>query len=285
MVDLITLDLRMAFEKPGCPLCRLRRETEQRYLFHLLYESVNDGVTRLRLVQSMGLCFRHAWLCQAIEWEQWEDGLGTGTIYEDLLSRTVSLLTDFLNHTQLKSKLSKLSLWSQRIPIFSDTAGRPEKHIHTVARAAGRAQPSTPARWILGRLRPIATCPACTLVDRSESTMLTWLTQEMANREFRSWYAASDGLCLPHLQLALALYVTDQPSAEFLIHHAAAQLGTLLHAFRECCLDTWQSPQSGTLIGDPEAIGKRLVAFMVGESIEFDDSAVQLQSQERGAQS
>ena len=47
-MDMITLYLKLAFSKPGCPICRLRRESEEPYLFNLLWENVNDGPTRRR---------------------------------------------------------------------------------------------------------------------------------------------------------------------------------------------------------------------------------------------
>jgi adenylate cyclase len=44
----------------GCPLCRLRRDTSDRYLRALLWESVNDIGFRERLTRGRGFCRQHA---------------------------------------------------------------------------------------------------------------------------------------------------------------------------------------------------------------------------------
>jgi len=46
--------------KPGCPLCRLRRDSSERYLRALLWEGVNDIGLRERLSAGRGFCPRHA---------------------------------------------------------------------------------------------------------------------------------------------------------------------------------------------------------------------------------
>jgi len=38
---MITLQLKIAFQQPGCPLCYLRNQTAQRYLRRFLWENVN----------------------------------------------------------------------------------------------------------------------------------------------------------------------------------------------------------------------------------------------------
>ena len=135
MMDLITLGLKLAFEKPGCPLCRLRQETEYRYLYHLLYESVTDGTTRQLLVRSKGFCPRHTWLCQATELEQWGDGLGTGTIYEDQASRILSMLLDFLTRAcSTRMHLSRLIGWLSHVSALRHAPHRFEDRMQAIAR-------------------------------------------------------------------------------------------------------------------------------------------------------
>jgi hypothetical protein len=46
--------------QPGCPLCRLRRDSSERYLRALLWEGVNDIGLRERLSAGRGFCRRHA---------------------------------------------------------------------------------------------------------------------------------------------------------------------------------------------------------------------------------
>ena len=45
--------------QPGCPLCRLRRDSSDRYLRALLWEGVNDIGLRERLSAGRGFCRRH----------------------------------------------------------------------------------------------------------------------------------------------------------------------------------------------------------------------------------
>lgn len=91
-----TIDLRQAYRQPGCPICRLHSRMDSRYLYNLLYENVNDGGTRVHLVRGMGLCPEHAWQLQAIEQENWHDGLGVGIICEDLVGRASRALATYL---------------------------------------------------------------------------------------------------------------------------------------------------------------------------------------------
>jgi hypothetical protein len=61
MLTQVTLiDLKKALGQRGCPICRLQRENEQRYLVHVLWENVNDLATRERFLPSWGYCARHA---------------------------------------------------------------------------------------------------------------------------------------------------------------------------------------------------------------------------------
>ncbi|MDW8060189.1 MAG: hypothetical protein RMK01_08955 [Thermomicrobium sp.] len=53
--------LREAFAAPGCPLCRLLAEREQRLLAALLWEQVNDPVTAAELAAARGFCWEHSW--------------------------------------------------------------------------------------------------------------------------------------------------------------------------------------------------------------------------------
>jgi hypothetical protein len=55
-LGLIAVDLRSAMRQPGCPICRIRDEAEYKYLYFLLWENVNDGATRMRIIRSLGFC-------------------------------------------------------------------------------------------------------------------------------------------------------------------------------------------------------------------------------------
>ncbi len=52
--------------EPGCPICRLVRESEEWHLWLLLYEHSGDPEFHRRFSRSMGLCARHAKLLERI---------------------------------------------------------------------------------------------------------------------------------------------------------------------------------------------------------------------------
>lgn len=97
-------ELKAAFRQEGCPICRVRREAERRYLFHLLWENVNDLSTRIRLVRSSGFCPAHTWELFHMEWQHFGDALGNGIIYEDLLWRVAGALHDLSAHLRRQNR-------------------------------------------------------------------------------------------------------------------------------------------------------------------------------------
>lgn len=54
--------LRRALEKEGCPVCRRVRESEERWIWTVLYEMTSDPSIHKRFSQSLGLCRDHATL-------------------------------------------------------------------------------------------------------------------------------------------------------------------------------------------------------------------------------
>jgi len=85
-MDLIGLRLKEAFEKEGCPICRLLEEFEDSEIETILYEHVNDPEVRERFKKSLGLCTRHAWkVLQTSKSNPFLGPLGVATIYEHML--------------------------------------------------------------------------------------------------------------------------------------------------------------------------------------------------------
>lgn len=262
-MDFITLHLKLAFKQPGCPVCRLRQETETRYLYNLLYENVNDGSTRLYLVRGLGFCPHHTWLLQAIEQQHWGDGMGVGILYEDLAERVLNVLSVYLAQPRSaqsgreagrRFSLNPFGEWLAR----QGQAGR---------WLAQRFFPATrPAAPLLARVSPRQPCHACEVVDSSEEANLFWLVRESANPEFRAWYAASDGLCLPHLRLALAqAQAEESETMDFLVRVTADKLDTLLIDLKEYGRKhIWQFKQEPKYPWE-QASWIRAVAFFAGE--------------------
>jgi hypothetical protein len=57
--NILTAHLDDALEQEICPICFLGNEAEYRYLDTLLYEHINDGITRNELEKSRGFCTYH----------------------------------------------------------------------------------------------------------------------------------------------------------------------------------------------------------------------------------
>ncbi len=64
----------------GCPLCRLRRDSSDRYLRALLWESVNDIGFRERLTAGRGFCRQHAHAALAADRAQSGSSLGAAIL-------------------------------------------------------------------------------------------------------------------------------------------------------------------------------------------------------------
>jgi hypothetical protein len=190
-------DLLDAFREPGCALCRLATRSAARFLDVLSYENVNDYEVREWLRQARGFCTVHAW-----QWvDDVRDGLGTAIIYRDILH---AVQADTRTVAGLFSGLPAMpaAMAAQRL---GARLGRWLRHplaelAHTIA-GGPPALPATtpPARFLL----PAGVCPACHALQQSERIYLETLLEHIHEREFHERYAASVGLCLPHLLRAL----------------------------------------------------------------------------------
>ncbi len=90
----VYLALQEQLDSEGCPVCRLARRVEERLIWNILYERVNDPTTRSMIRESLGLCPYHAWLMVSIARRNPEVGpLGPAIIYEDMVSEAVDLLS------------------------------------------------------------------------------------------------------------------------------------------------------------------------------------------------
>jgi len=66
--------------QPGCPICRLRRDSSERYLRALLWEGVNDIGFRARFSAGRGFCRRHAHETLAADRAQSGGSVGTAIL-------------------------------------------------------------------------------------------------------------------------------------------------------------------------------------------------------------
>jgi len=271
-MDIARTNLRVAFEEPGCPICRLRAGAERRYVQTLLYEYVNDGETRVGFVRSRGLCSYHAWFVQANEQLLFSDGLKTAIIYESVAIQ----VHDALQH-YLAQPISPAGEGSARPTPFAVERNGLCRWLVRAGRlgrwAATHLFREAPAAGLLADLSPSAECPVCKKGREREEIDLRKLMDELADPQFRAWFRASDGLCLSHLRRALA-YAPDELSAHTLAEIAAEQFTALLtHLQAYIEKHRWNDrPELRT--PQEEASWIRMAAFFAGEARDDQDESL-----------
>jgi len=173
----VSYRLKEMLARPGCPICHLADAAGASFLDNLIYELVNDGVTRDKIVQAGGFCRRHGW-----QLVHHGGALGIAIIHRDLIKQTLDAVhsttfrqTNLLGFSFLRHE--KLSAEPQEIH---------------------------------GALRPSVACLAC----RQEREATELYLQELVGKIalLQSQLRANNALCLPHFRQAL-VYATK--AAEF----------------------------------------------------------------------
>jgi hypothetical protein len=192
-----------ACQEPGCPLCRLGQTSANRHLISLIYDSVNDISLRATLRHSLGYCKEHAWLLP-------DTGdsapLGIAIIHRDLLNTIHNLLGESVYGKSRRSSLR--SAVSEAIGLDS-----------ALNREAKTAK----------YLPQTVQCPACERRDEAEKLALKSVAEALAKKDARMIAAleSSDGLCLPHLRMALDT-ARNRDAFETLVAITQSQLATLI---------------------------------------------------------
>jgi hypothetical protein len=163
-----------ACREQGCPVCRLEQRSVERYLDSQFYESVNSPAWRDRLRASLGFCHEHVWL--AVD-QRLGDALGFAIIYRDVINSTLVRLENDIPSRTSRPSIALL----RRIP----------------------EQVRSMVERILYALTPQKHCPACQYRDEMTRITISELVKELETPEMADALQASDGLCLPHLRLAL----------------------------------------------------------------------------------
>jgi hypothetical protein len=128
-------------------------------------------VSRARLAAAWGFCAVHATALS----EMPDAALGTAIVYHALVEQASRWLDET---ARVAAKRARRRGWRALV-------GKP--------RAAGGESRSRAAR-----------CPVCVELVAAEACYLDGLLEGLAASELRRAYASSDGLCLPHLDLAVA---------------------------------------------------------------------------------
>lgn len=179
--DLLAMGVEKALKTPGCPMCAYVQESIERCCFFVIYGNTNNPGFREELMLSGGFCHDHAWLLQKTESDQWQDGLSTALLYEQILSERLAALDVCSGELRRASAVGRSKLHSllQRVPFVA------HRRQNKVEQWPERRRPGL--------------CPACRAAARSEETFAFGLLYSLRNGQFEAEYQASDGLCIPHL--------------------------------------------------------------------------------------
>lgn len=198
---LVEAEMKKALDEPGCALCRVGEEAARRYLRFVLHEDVYDLGVRRRLIAAWGFCRRHAWHFLRLESATMRDGLGNAVLAEGLLEAVQQVIT-----------AEAIDAPSQLGFLRRDGAHR--------------------LRALRDVLRPTTECPACAQQRQHEAYVASMLVGLLAEPEWRARVARSDGLCLPHLRMALD-EAHAEGSPEWLLADHRRRLDALLGDLRE----------------------------------------------------
>lgn len=172
--------LAEACARPGCPVCGSLRDVARRHLGSILAEHVTDPISRARLADAWGFCAAHATALR----EMPEAALGTAIVYHGLVEQACRWLDDTARSMGLPAGRGGWRALVRR-PRGSRGAARPRR----------------------------ARCPVCVELVLSEARHLDALLAGLEDGELEAAYGASDGLCLPHLELALDRIGARPPAA------------------------------------------------------------------------
>lgn len=174
-----------ACHEKGCPVCRLEQQSVERYLDSHFYESVNSPSWRDRLRASLGFCHEHAWL--GVD-QHLGDALGYTIIYHDIVNTTLNQLGNDDRPAQTSRSWTSL-------------LGQIPEQVRVVIEK------------MLYAFTPRKPCPVCEHRDEVTRRVVSVLAEELKTSQMMEALQASEGLCLPHLRLALE-HIKDRSACE-----------------------------------------------------------------------
>ena len=193
-----------ACREAGCPVCRLEQQAVERYLDNQFYENVNSPAWRAHLRASHGFCHEHAWLGVN---KRLGDALGFSIVYQDIVNNLLKSVGD--ESDPARPARRRGSVLGQMPDSLRDRVER-----------------------VLAVFSPRKHCPVCEHRAEISRNLLSALVEDLLTPEIQEALQASDGLCLPHLKLALG-YVRDGSVYEALLTIHRAKLERLKNELAE----------------------------------------------------
>jgi hypothetical protein len=162
--ELSFVKLEQALKQPLCAICRRVRETDEGYIWSLLYEFTGDPIIRGNFNEALGFCHYHAHLIVIIVKErELMVPSSVARMYETVVEHYKALL----HFSEVGKKRSVL-------------------------------------RWHKAHKMPMRGCMACANVKGLEEAELSALGRFLRYPAHRDVYQQSDGLCNHHLAQLLA---------------------------------------------------------------------------------
>ncbi|MBN2472547.1 MAG: hypothetical protein JXN59_17610 [Anaerolineae bacterium] len=168
------IDLIESFRKPGCPVCRITKKDVESFLHSMLFEGYKFPETHERFRAGRGLCNAHAWQMA----ESFRGALlNIGLYYRGALN---AMLRDL------------------------DGAGQPAAAARSgLSRFLSGGGGGAPGSALADALEAPKSCVACEIRVTSEALYTRTIGEHISNPKLAEAYRASEGVCLPHLRMAL----------------------------------------------------------------------------------
>ena len=182
-------DMREAFGRSGCPLCRMLALDAERQLDAVLWEMVSDTRLRRELNQARGYCQQHGWMLVRPG-----AALGVAILMKGVTGTLLDVLAAHPVNDSSAPVRPGLLRRLGRLPGLQNLLDGPDQ-----ARGSG-----TTAE-LVAALSPQSPCPVCLrLQGREEEYVSTLLAHLVGAGALEEVYRASDGLCLSHFRKAVA---------------------------------------------------------------------------------
>ncbi len=175
----IRAPLQQALRRPGCAVCHVVRDWEQRSLFSFLYEGMTVAPARQKFLDGGGFCSRHFWLATHLGVNFWSVG---GFEVANLCAPLVAKAQVEIERVEAwRGRARRVVLWKSRDEIPTALPGR--------------------------------ACVFCAEIRRREKGLIELLEKLVQGEEFARQFAAS-ALCFRHTHLAVNMWKNPSTRAQ-----------------------------------------------------------------------
>jgi len=188
---LVTQIKKAMIKEKGCFFCSLETEIERKYIETYLDELVMDSKAREELQKSRGFCNYHFYKMHAVANNPAsEDAHAMALILKSVTER---IIEDICNNSQIiKKSLKKFT--------------KSNKYLEIIKRNKNTSLSKKLQRIDLANI----SCPTCNYIRHAILRYIEEFVQKLAfNEELALLFEKSQGLCLPHYELAVKAALTN----------------------------------------------------------------------------